>query len=148
MRSMLHIFIILMTSSFLLLIANDEASAESINVSVRAIAASTQGDSFDESLGDLRNQLNRAFAGYSNFEQVAHHNFTIRRRQSNETQLPNGSTMTLSYNGKSRDRQFIKLGLDIAGRISTTLRATPGSTFFQAGLDYRGGILILAIRVE
>jgi hypothetical protein len=60
--------------------------------------------------------------------------------------LPDGSAMTVKFHGFSG--KFIKLGFGIEGKLNTILRATPGGTFFQAGLKYGDGILILAISVR
>lgn len=119
---------------------------ETVSVEVRSIAASSDGAGFDSRLNDLRARLQRGFAGYSSFQQLDNHQVTLRQGAANSLRLPTGGTLTLEYQGMAGD--LVKLGLSIEGRLNTTLRATPGSTFFQAGLSYQSGILILAITVE
>lgn len=146
MRTIIHI---LMTMTFVVGLLGfnvAEASAETITVQVRSIAAAKSGSSFDPALKDLKRKLKTAFGGYSNFKQVANDSFTVEAGQKQATTLPNGSKLTVKFHGYAG--KFIKLGLGIAGKLNTTLRASPGSTFFQAGLAYKGGILILAITVK
>lgn len=122
------------------------AAAQTVSVQVRSIAASTHGKHFDGRLNDLRGKLKMAFAGYTNFQLVNNASFTVGKKQTHAVTLPNGSTMKVTFFGMMR--QFIKLGLGIDGKLNTTLRVTSGSTFFQAGLSYKGGILVIAITVR
>ena len=146
MRTLLNIFVAMMVVGGLLGFAPAEAAAESITVQIRSIAATNNGSSFDPKLNDLKGKLKKAFGGYSNFEQVGNTNFKVDKGEKKATTLPNGSAMTVTFHGYAG--KFIKLGLGIAGKLNTTLRASPGSTFFQAGLSYKGGILVLAITVR
>lgn len=129
-----------------LLAFSPEARAQSVNVEVRSIAASKSGQKFDAQLDHLRNQLDRGFAGYTQFQQVGQSSFKLEPKGTNAVSLPNGSTMKLSHLGPSG--QFLQLGLNIEERLKTTLRLSPGSTFFQAGMPYKDGILIITITVR
>ena len=122
------------------------AQSKSISVEVRSIAATSKGSHFDPKLNDLKKRLTKAFAGYSNFRQVASTQFQLAPNAEKTAELPDGNQMTVTFHGYSG--KFIRLGFGIAGKLNTILRATPGGTFFQAGLRYGDGILILAIRVE
>jgi len=147
MRNALKILMALLIVGTLVPAAPRPAWADDvITVRVRSIAASTKGKSFDKKLRDLHGKLKKAFPGYTNFEQVGHRRMRLKKGKGKSMKLPNGSEMTISFHGMAG--RFIKLGLSIAGKLNTTLRATPGSTFFQAGLDYEKGILILAITVQ
>lgn len=122
------------------------ASAQSISVEVRTISASKDGDQFDSDLNDLKSKLQKVFANYSAFEQLGQTSTQLDEDQTDSISLPEGSTLEMTFHGFASD--LIKLGIDVADKLSTTLRASPGSTFFQAGLDYNDGILILAITVD
>jgi hypothetical protein len=123
-----------------------EAEAREITVQVRSIAASSSGVHFDKKLDDLKKRLNKAFKGYSNFRQVAVTGFQLTPNAEKTATLPDGSAMTVKFHGFAG--KFIKLGFGIEGKLNTILRATPGGTFFQAGLKFGDGILILAISVR
>lgn len=146
MRTALNILIALLMIGTLLGISPAEAHADPITVEVRSIAASTEGDAFDNRLNHLSKKLKKAFRGYTSFKQVGKRVVKLKEDKSKSMPLPNGSELTLTFHGMAG--QLIKLGLSITGKMSTTLRASPGSTFFQAGLDYDKGILILAITVQ
>lgn len=130
----------------LVLAAPAQAFAQDITVQVRSISASQEGTKFDPKLEDLRKKLGKAFKGYTNFELVGDNTFKVALDETKTTSLPNGDTISVSFHGMAG--KFIRLGLGIAGKLNTTLRASSGSTFFQAGLEYQSGILILAITIQ
>lgn len=130
----------------MVLLAAPAMADDSITVEVRTIAASADGDDFDDALEDIRNRLERGFEGYTSFQQLDRQTRPIERDDDQDFELPTGDTLILAYNGRADD--LVKLGLTLETRLSTTLRATPGSTFFQAGLNYEDATLVLAITVE
>ena len=123
-----------------------EASAQDASVEVRTIEASRNGDEIDAKLSDLKGELNVAFAGYTSFRQLSVDRLALNQGEPKGVTLPNGADMTITFNGHAGE--MVKLGLAIAGKMSTTLRITSGGTFFQAGMKHGDGILILAIKVE
>ncbi len=128
------------------LAASPALAGDSVSVEVRVIAATSDGDEFDDDLEDIRNRLERGFTDYSSFEELGRQTHRIEKDSSQNFGLPTGDTLTLTYNGS--DDEFVKLGLVLETKLSTNLRATPGSTFFQAGLSYKDGTLVLAITVN
>lgn len=123
-----------------------DVSAKEVTVEVRSIAASKDGEGFDKKLKDLKGKLEKVFGSYSKFEQVDKKSIKLDKGKKKSIKLPEGSTLKVTFHGFAKE--LIKLGIDVAGKLSTTLRASPGSTFFQAGLEYGDGILILAITVD
>ena len=120
---------------------------DSITAEVRYIAASADGDEVDGELTDIENRLRRGFTDYSSFRHLDRESRTIAIDESSKFELPTGEdVLVLTFNEQTDD--FIHLGLELENRLSTTLRATPGSTFFQAGLTYEESTLVLAITVE
>lgn len=122
-----------------------QAHASDVSVEVRSIHASKQGKKFDPQLSALRGKLERGFAGYTNFKQLSVQRVALKNGQKQSVALPNGSKMTLTFYGFAGN--LAKMGVGIANRMNTTLRVSKGSTFFQAGMRYNKGILILAIKV-
>lgn len=125
---------------------SEPAAAQEVTIRVRSIAASTQGQHFDSKLDDLKTKLQKAFRGYTHFELVDDTKFTLQANKSKTVAVPGGTEMTLEFKGVTGD--FLRLGLSIGDKLHTTLKASRGSTFFQAGLSYKSGMLILAITAE
>lgn len=146
MRTLLNMLMTLVMVLGFFAVAPAVAYAEDITVQVRSIAADQTTTAFDPQLEDLRKKLEKAFKGYTNFKLVGDSTFTVPNGEKKTANLPNGSTISVTFHGFAG--KFIKIGLGIAGKLNTTLRASPGSTFFQAGLEYQSGILILAITVK
>lgn len=145
MRTFFHILCAAATL-VVVLGASPPVSAQTVDVEVRAISASKDGESFDEKLSDLKAKLQKVFANYTEFEQISKTSVQLDKGQTNSVKLPEGSTLEITFHGLADD--LIKIGVDVGDKLSTTLRASPGSTFFQAGLEYDDGILILAITVD
>ncbi|MFB6262812.1 MAG: hypothetical protein ABEL76_04165 [Bradymonadaceae bacterium] len=121
------------------------AAPDEITVDVRSISASKEGESFDVRLSDLKTKFETAFGSYSSFKQVAMHSVSIDQSEKETIELATGDTLEVTYDGMSDG--LVELGVSVGDQLSTTLRASPGSTFYQAGMSYRDGILILAITV-
>ena len=135
----------MMVVAFLGLASTTAWAQETISVEVRMIAADDEADHLDNSLEDLRDRLARGFRDYSSFSEIDRQRQSIAFEESASFELPTGDTLILTNNG--HEDNFVKLGLNLESRLSTTLRATPGSTFFQAGLRHEENLLILAITV-
>lgn len=145
MRTLLNIFLTMTVLVGVFAFARP-AAAQDVTIRVRSIAATTQGSSFDKKLGDVKNELQTAFRGYTSFKLLDDTKFTLGKSKSRTMALPGGTKLTLTFHGVAAD--FLRLGLAIGDQLRTTLRASPGSTFFQAGLDYKNGMLILAITAK
>ena len=146
MRTLLNFMMMMVFITGSLFVLSQPVAAETVTVQVRSIAASTQGTSFDPQLSDLKSNLDKGFANYTNFKQVGSTSFKLGDKASNTTKLASGDDLTMTFHGRAGD--FVKLGLAIGSRLNTSLRVKPGSTFFQAGLNYQNGILILAITLR
>jgi hypothetical protein len=120
-------------------------AAADITVEVRTISAQKEGQQFDARLQDLRGQLTKGFGGYTSFTQVDVQSVRMAEKGEQKLKLVNGQEMTLTFYGMAG--KLITLGASVMGRMNTTLRLSPGGTFFQAGMEYKSGILILAIKV-
>ena len=94
----------------------------------------------------LADRLRKAFPGYGTFDLLATHLLELSPGKAGTARLPNDRELTLTYLGPA-DR-FLKLRVDIPPRLRTEVRVNDGGTFYQAGMDYRGGVLILAIRAK
>ena len=122
------------------------AETHTISVEVRSIAADRQTETIDAALSDLEPKLRDVFADYTSFELLERRSITISKDEEQSLTLPQGSELRIGFRGWNEE--LIELDLELGDKLSTTLRASPGSTFFQAGLSYDEGILILAITVE
>ncbi|MFW5966601.1 MAG: hypothetical protein ACOCV2_03735 [Persicimonas sp.] len=145
MRRLLHI---LVSATIVVCLTGyaQAASAEQITVRIRSIAASTQGNSVDGELEDLESKLNKSFGDYTSFDLVDDESFEVDKGGSGSVTVPGGTEVTVKFKGLSED--LLRLGLTVGDKLRTSLRASPGSTFFQAGLSYKDGMLILAITAE
>ncbi len=119
---------------------------ETITVEVRTIHATPEGDEIDEELKDMENRLRQGITNYSSFRQLNRERHQVEKGGAAEFELPTEDLLTIRFNGVEDD--FVRLGLTLGSRLDTTLRASSGSTFFQAGLRYDDGLMVLAITVE
>ena len=145
-RTFTQLMTVLIVVAVSMCFAATAVASDSVSVEVRVILATTDGDDFDAELEELRGQLERGFTDYSSFQLLDTQQRTVERQGSAEFSLPTDDTLTLTYHGRAGI--FVKIGLEVGDRLSTTLRARTNRTFFQAGLSHGDGILVIAITLE
>lgn len=149
-RSLLHAvarYLVVM----MVVVISASAFADELDIEVQTIYAKDQGEHVDPKLEPLEAQLRSTFELYSHFEHLNTHRFSLALDEFHEITLPDteSTVLSLTHKGRSQaDKALLRLGLALKGKLSTEVEASPGATFFQAGLLYRDGILILAIRAE
>jgi hypothetical protein len=128
--------------------AQDVPVNGAVNIQVHAIhATSTSGPAFaSPALEAITPKLTKAFGQYSSFKQVSSKQVSLRPKASFQFPLPDANIFELAYDGP--EGALAGLNIGIGKKFNTKVRASRGSTFFQAGLPYKGGILIIAISVE
>ena len=138
----------LLMAAFFLISACGIAVADEVKVEISTIYAKAEPTSIPEELTELKAELESGFSGYACFTLLEQHQLTLPLGENVELALPDkeGSTFVISYQGKSEDSQLLKLQVGLLDKLSAEVKASPDSTFFQAGLFYEDGILILAIR--
>jgi hypothetical protein len=145
MRTLLNI-LLTVTAVAGILGLSAPVSAQEIDGRIRSISACTEGNSFDGELDDLKSKLQKAFRGYTSFKLLDDDQFSLDVKESHTASVPGGTKVKVTFHGTADD--MLRLGLSIGDKLHTTLRASPGSTFFQAGLDYKNCMLILAITAK
>jgi len=122
------------------------ASADEISVNLRTIYAATGEAQVDTTLSRLRDELRRAFPGFQRFTLLEQQVIEIPLGESRSRILPDSdrSELVITYSGVTEDK-LLALRVGLKGKIAADVKASSGSTFFQAGLAYEDGILILAI---
>ncbi len=123
----------------------DQAN-QPIELSVRSIHAVPDGKSIDPKLADMEGTLTKAFEGYGDFKDLGTIEAKVDVSGTGDFKLPDGTALKITYKGATKD--LIRLGLAVGDKFKSDVRAGRGGTFFQAGLPYEGGILIIAITVR
>ena len=134
----------------LALLAGPEPNAGEKIGSVRCeiqVIHATRGTPFvDPSLKSLKRYLTRSFGNrYQSFQQVSSGRLVIRKDQRRTRKLPNSTELGLTYLGS--DASLLRLVMEVSG-LKTQVKIHDGGLFFQAGRAYKGGMLVVAIRVH
>lgn len=122
------------------------AQETAIHVQVRAIYVSNQGQGVDPELTDLKGSLVKGFEGYSRFQALSTVDATIAPGAAHQFAVPGDKSLEIRY--RDAPSGLIRLGLNIPDGFKTNVRVSRGNTFFQAGLPYKDGVLVLAIKVK
>lgn len=124
-------------------------ASDSVSVEVRSIEAKKtapkDGGAVGSELKGLESKLKGTFSDYKSFRQLTSSTFSLGVKESHTVALPNTDQAEFTYEGKAGE--LLKLAVNVADRASISLRVSSGSTFFQAGLDVDGGMLIVAVTV-
>ncbi len=124
--------------------ASTPSEAVTVTVTVVLARAGSGNTEVAPELAALGPTLTRAFPDHRRFSRVGRHALAVTATGASPVTLPNGSTLTLRHGGLRDGRHALQVEV---GGLRTTVQATPGSTFFQAGRAHEGGILVLAFEV-
>ena len=118
--------------------------SDAVNVDVRVIRVSTEGAAHvDSKLDDIKPKLLKAFDGYKKFLPMSRTKAGIKRGTTHSFSLPDGTQLRITPEKRSGNE--LRLGIELGKKFRTKVRVSPGNTFFQAGLPYKGDILVIAI---
>ncbi len=122
------------------------ADEKPIEVTVHSIQIHKDGKIFDKQLEPLRDKLISGFPGYQNFKHISEEVAPIKQGGQHTFALPDKTPLTIGYSDVTKE--LINLNVKVDNKVATTLRVSRGNTFFQAGLPYQDGILVIAITVR
>jgi hypothetical protein len=124
--------------------AGGALAQDTVDVDVRVIQVRmTGGAHMDAALEDLAPRLLKAFEGYRSFRSVTRHRATIATGKTHSFPLPEGTTLSITPSDITAED--LRLSIEVGKKFRTKVRVSPGNTFFQAGLPYKGDILVIAI---
>ena len=150
---MTPISVLLLALSLLWTLPLDDAHAQPVEVTVQTLHANEQGEGVSANLTPLRDALTATFPAYRGFEGLERVAMSLAPGEARTLTLPDQAqtSLTLTYQRLSPEA-LVELQLKLADastvRVETTLKLTPGATLFQAGLPFKDGILIIAIRAD
>ncbi len=121
------------------------AAAAGPQLKVSVVHATKQAGAKDPALKKVQGQLEKAFAGYKSFKELAKHQFTLKKGAPAKLKLPNQKSATFDYQGRAGKAHKVAMTI---GRNSLDLKIPERRLFFQAGLKYRDGILVLALYLK
>ncbi len=124
------------------------AAANEVLVHIQTIHASAGEPFVDPDIESLQNELRSGFPGYQVFHLLGRHELKAPQQSQRSLKLPDNdnSELVITYLGRTPDPKLLRLEIGLRGKLAAEVKASPGSTFFQAGLTYKDGILILAIK--
>lgn len=125
-------------------------AGEEVTVEIRTIYVTTDAKGIDARLEHLKPKLTKAFPNYGTFKELARHEATLQRDAAFEFSIPGGTHLILSNKGLhvEEGKELIHLSMNVDRKFRSDVRASRGSTFFQAGLPHGSGILVLAITLR
>ena len=133
--------------SFTLGASGNALAADDVNVKVAVIHAMKSKSSKDQALKKIESSLRKAFGGFSSFKQLDKHEFKLKKKGTQKIALPNGLSAAVRYDGQKGKHHSIRLTIP-KSKVDVDLRAPVKRMFYQAGMKYKGGILILAFYLK
>lgn len=143
------------TLALALVVAPTMAAAETpaedqVQLTISVIHATKGKAGIDPSLKPITRDLRRAFAAYSTFKRVDRQELQLKKGAAQTLELPNGQASSFEYRGadpkKADGTPLHRVKLSIPkSELNVSLRAPAGKVFYQAGLGWKDGIIILAM---
>ena len=81
------------------------------------------------------------------YDLVSSQTKVLGKGDSMRVDLPEKRSATLTYKGVSTKDEMIRVSLS-TGELKTNVRVADGGTFFQAGQEYKGGVLVISVKLE
>lgn len=128
-----------------LLFGGQALAGESLTLNVSVIHAQKKAGPTDTALDGQA--LKRAFKGYRSFKLLDKRALKMSKKQPGKLRLPNGLAAQFRYEGKAGARHKVNFAVP-RKRVDVDLRAPLKRTFYQAGMRYKKGILILALSLS
>lgn len=94
----------------------------------------------------LVDRLSKAFPAYRAFHLLGAAEWDLTAGATGRHALPNAKELSVTYLGPQDD--LLRLQVAIPPTLKTDVRVKNGGTFYQAGLEHQGGILILSINAR
>ena len=112
-------------------------------------ATKTAGAKSDPELKKIQRSLKKAFGkiGYTNFKQVSKQTLKLAVGKSGTIKLPASHKAIVQYKGKKAKRHMVKLSIP-KSKLNVALRAPARKVFYQAGIPYKDGILVMAFYLK
>ena len=126
-------------------VAQDEVPGPSAAVSVRVATIHAKvSPGAAPTAQKLVARLRKAFPGYQAFQVLGTTTLGLTEGGTGQAKLPNGSALDITYLGRAKD--LLRLRVALPPRLKTEVRVADGATFYQAGVEHEGGVLILALQ--
>ncbi|MCA9527837.1 MAG: hypothetical protein KC549_16235 [Myxococcales bacterium] len=135
---------LLMSLGLIVGVAGPAAAADKVDLKVSIIFASKKPGPVDPALARIRGTLEKSFGGFQSFKELAKHKIELPLKKTRQIKLPNDQTAGFTYEGQAKDQEKIRIAIP-KSKVDVGLRVQRRKVFYQAGLRYNDGILILAL---
>ena len=136
-----------MVLSFVLAATGHVLAADGVSVKVAVIHAVKGKAPSDPALKKIEPSLRNAFGGYASFKQLDKQQFNLKEKGTKKIALPNAQSAEVRYDGQKGKKHMMRLTIP-KSKVDVDLRAPARKMFYQAGMKYKGGILILAFYLK
>ncbi|MCB9522632.1 MAG: hypothetical protein H6702_04545 [Myxococcales bacterium] len=135
----------LLSGVLLVAVGAPAAQAQGPELKVSVVHALKKPGPKDPALSRVQGKLEKTFAGYKSFKELAKHQFTLGKGGPATLKLPNKKDATFDYKGKNGTTHKVAMTI---GKNTFNLAIPEKRLFFQAGLKHEGGILVLALYLK
>ncbi|MCC6523440.1 MAG: hypothetical protein IT373_12350 [Polyangiaceae bacterium] len=131
-----------------------QPDVKQVKAEVIVLHATNEGKGIDPNIGDLPQLKKPPFSAYDTYKLLDRPTLTLARGQVASHKLPNDGKLNVELKDilVEKDSEKLVVGASIDqpdGKrfVEMTVTSARGGIFFVAGPAYKGGILVLAIRV-
>jgi hypothetical protein len=138
------LFSFFLCSAAISVIAADK-SFQSVQITIKTISASKQGNEFDARLAPLEKQLKAL--NYRSYRLLKEETQTARWQGNANFEIPGGRVLTVRPQEVTNNQLGLRVQLKQGGKpqLETTVRLINGGNFILGGPPHEGGVLVLSI---
>lgn len=135
------------------------ATQDAVNAEVVVLHATNDGSGIDPKIGKMPELAKPPFSSYNSYKLLDRSKQGFTKGNSSKINLPNGGILMVSLKDvippKSKDdtkRYVVSASIQKPGGNNflplLEVNAKAGETFFVAGQNYKGGVLVIGIKVN
>jgi hypothetical protein len=138
------LFSFFLCSAAISVIAADK-SFQSVQITIKTISASKQGNEFDARLAPLEKQLKAL--NYRSYRLLKEETQTARWQGNANFEIPGGRVLTVRPQEVTNNQLGLRVQLKQGDKpqLETTVRLINGGNFILGGPPHEGGVLVLSI---
>ena len=128
-----------------------QPAQETLNVELIVLHGTNDGKGIDPNIGDMPELKRPPFSSYNSYKQLQKERLTLTLAKSETRKLPNDRNLLVTFKGKKDQKYVVSLNIQKPNGPDylplLDVNGTKGQRFFVAGQTYKGGVLVIGVKL-
>ena len=128
-----------------------QPAPETLNVELIVLHGTNDGKGIDPNVGDMPELKRPPFSSYNSYKQLMKDRLSLVLAKSETRKLPNDRNILVTFKGKAGPKYTISVNIQKPNGPDylpdLVVNGRKGERFFLAGQTYKGGILVIGVKL-